>query len=84
MATISNDLKQELERNPNTVANVIVLVKDEASVYTNQVRARGITIRRAYTLIHGLALSGSGSAIIALASEPWVVSIEEDKQVHTM
>ena len=84
MATLSETLRRKLERDPKGVANVIVMVRDNAAAHVAQVRARGLTVKHSFTLIPGFALAGAASAILALADEPWVKSIEEDKPVHTM
>ena len=84
MARISSDLREEFERDPNAIANVIVMVQNEAATYVGQMSAMGLSVRRTFTLIRGLALSGPASAVLSLAAQPWVVSIEEDKPVHTM
>ena len=84
MASVSPEFKKKLESNPNAVVSVIVRVQKESSAYVQQVQARNLTVRHAYTLIPALALRGPASAVIALAQEGWVVSIEEDRVVHTM
>ena len=84
MVKMASALKEKLERDPRAIANVIVMVQGESSAYASQVSALGLTIKRSFTLIPGLAVSGPASAILALANESWVKSIEEDKPVHTM
>ena len=84
MATISPTLMAKLEHDPNGTVNVIVRVQGEAATHTQQVQWMGVTIKHAYTLIPGFALQGTCAAILKLSKESWVVSIEEDRQVHTM
>ncbi len=84
MARMAGDLKDKLERDPSALVNVIVQTQGESAAYVDSAKTRGLTVRRAFTLIHGLALTGPASAVLALAKEPWVVSVEEDRQVHTM
>ena len=84
MANIQSDLKSKLERNPKAVVNLIVRLKDAPNLRTADVRALGLTIRQTYTLIPALAIQGSASASLTLAKKSWVLSIEEDKPVHTM
>ena len=84
MAKISADLKSKWEHNPNATTSVIVMTQNESAEYASLMSPRGITVTRVFTLIHGLALTGLASAMLALANEPWVVSIEEDRPVHTM
>ena len=84
MGNISPTLKEKLERNPTGILGVIVRVQGDAATHTLQVQSFGLSVKHAYTLIPGFALQGTGSAILTLAKESWVVSIEEDKPVHTM
>lgn len=84
MALISSALVKKLEHDPNGRISVIVRVQGNAAAHTLQVQAMGVTIKHAYTLIPGFALQGACSVILKLSKEPWVVSVEEDKQVHTM
>ncbi len=84
MANIQPDLKSRLERNPKAVVNLIVRLKDAPNLRTADVRALGLTIRQTYTLIPALAIQGSASASLTLAKKSWVLSVEEDKPVHTM
>ena len=84
MANLSSTFKAQLERDPNAMVNVIVRVHETSSTQTQKFESLGLKIKHAYTLIPGFALAGSASAVLALAKETWVVSVEEDKQVHTM
>lgn len=84
MAKIQPSLKSKLERAPNSVVNLIVRLKDAPDVRTADVRALGLTVRHTYSLVPGMAIQGTAAASLALAAKPWVLSIEEDKQVHTM
>ncbi len=84
MATISPDFKTRLQQNPNSTFNIIARLRGDPSKHVADVEARGLTVKRTLTLIAALAIQGSASMLLALANEPWVLSIEEDKQVHTM
>ena len=84
MASISSDLKTKLQSNPNAVVNVIARLTDDPSERLTSIQAHGFTVRRTISLISAVALQGPGSAALKLAQEPWVLSIEEDKIVHTM
>ena len=84
MAKIQPDLKSKLERAPDMVVNLIVRVKDTPGARVADVRALGLTVRYTYSLVPGMAVRGTAAASLALAEKPWVLSIEEDKQVHTM
>ena len=84
MANISQDLKSKLQTNPNATVRLIVRLADDPSRRVVSVQAHGLTVRHTYTLISAVAIEGTASASLKLAEEPWVVSIEEDKPVHTM
>jgi hypothetical protein len=84
MAKIQPDLKSKLERAPDRVVNLIVRVKDTPGARVADVRALGLTVRYTYSLVPGMAIQGTASASLVLAEKPWVLSVEEDKPVHTM
>jgi hypothetical protein len=84
MAKIQPDLKSKLERAPDSVVNLIVRVKDTPDARVADVRALGLTVRYTYSLVPGMAIQGTASASLALAKKSWVLSVEEDKPVHTM
>jgi hypothetical protein len=84
MASISQDLRSRLQQNPNAVIRLIVRLKDAPASHVAAVQAHGLTVRYTYSLTSTIATEGSASASLALADEPWVVSVEEDKPVHTM
>lgn len=84
MANLSSAFKARLERNPKAIVNVIVRVQETAAMQTKKFESLELKVKHAYTLIPGFALKGSASAVLALTKETWVVSVEEDKQVHTM
>jgi hypothetical protein len=84
MASIQPDLKKKLEREPGSTVNLIVRLKDAPDIHVADVRALGLTVRYTYSLVSAMAVQGTASASLVLAKKPWVLSVEEDKQVHTM
>ena len=84
MAKLQPDLKAKLERAPDSVVNLIVRLNDPPDARVADVRALGLTVRYTYSLVPGMAIQGTASASLALAKKPWVLSVEEDKPVHTM
>jgi hypothetical protein len=84
MANVSSELKSKLQRNPRAAVNLIARLQNEPSDYRAALEARGINVRRTFSLIAAIAIECKASAALALAKETWVVSIEEDKSVHTM
>ncbi len=63
---------------------VIVRVTDEAEVHRAAVENLGLRVHRMFKLTPGLAVEGAAAAILRLADQPWVISIEVDRTVHTM
>ncbi len=84
MASLASDLKSKLQRDPGAVVSLIVRSKDDLSTHVDDVKARGLVVRHVYSLISAAAIQGKASAALALANASWVLSIEEDKTVHTM
>jgi hypothetical protein len=84
MASIPAELKSKLESDPKATVNLIVRVKDAPDRRLDDVRALGLTVRRTFSLIPAIAIQGSAAASLKLAQKSWVVSLEEDKPVHTM
>jgi hypothetical protein len=84
MAKIQPDLKSKLKRAPDSVVNLIIRVKDTPGAHVADVCALGLTVRYTYSLVPGMAIQGTAAASLALAEKPWVLSVEEDKPVHTM
>lgn len=84
MPTLAPELKSKLERDPAAIVELIVRSKDEPDTHVLDVKARGFIVRHTYSLISALALKGTASAALVLADEAWVLSVEEDKSVHSM
>jgi hypothetical protein len=84
VATMSPGLKSKLLQDPNATVRLIVRLKDDPSSRVAAVQSHGLTVRHTYSLISAIAIEGSASASLALAGEPWVVSVEEDSAVHTL
>ena len=84
MATIAPEFLSKLKVNPNATVNVIVRLKDDPAAHLTEIQASGLSIRYTYSLIAAIAAQGKAAACLKLAGQPWVLSIEEDKSVHTM
>jgi hypothetical protein len=84
MPILDSELKTQLEQNPDAVVNLIVRLKDSPETCLDEIKARGLTVRYTYSLISAVAIQGTASACLSLASEPWVLAIEPDRTVHTM
>ncbi len=84
MAKIQPELKSKLESAPDAVVNLIVRLNDAPDARLADVRALGLTVRHTYSLVPGMAIQGTAAASLTLVDKPWVLSVEEDKPVHTM
>jgi len=78
--------EKELEEKLKTEAEVhlIVRTKDDPKRYVGRLEEMGVKVRRTFALIRALAITGKGMDCLALAEEPWVESIEEDKEVRAL
>ncbi len=84
MSQIASGLRQKIARHPDASQNVIVRVNGDMDELQNALEANGFQIRRKLGLIKGFAATAPGSSIQKVADQPWVMSIEEDQQIHTM
>lgn len=84
MASIAPELVTKLKRDPQALVNLIVRLKDAPDAHVADLKARGLVVRRTFTLISAIAVQGPAATLLALANEAWVLSIEEDKTVHTL
>ncbi len=84
MSQIAPRLQQKIASDPNAPQNVIVRVNGDLESLQKTLEANGFHIRRKLGLIKGFAATAPGSSVKQLAGQPWVTSIEEDQQVHTM
>jgi len=84
MGALSNQLRSKLEHDPDAIVHLIVRVKDDPQQHVADLQAWGLDVQRTFTLIAALAVEGKARAAMGLAQQNWVLSVEEDKPVHTM
>ena len=84
MAQLAPTLQQKIVSDPDAPQQVIVRVNGNLDARGETLEANGFQIRRKLGLVKGFAATAPGSAISEIARQPWVTSIEEDQQVHTM
>lgn len=85
MAVIKpDDFLKKLQADPQQSVDVLITTKTKPEENVAQVEGMGLTVKRTYTLRPVIAATGPASAVMALASESWVDSIEPDQPVHTM
>ena len=82
MTTINHNYLQQLEANPEQEVNVIIRTNTAPTMHEVQMAELGLTITRTYRLIKAMAATGPAKAVISLASEDWVSSIEPDQKVQ--
>lgn len=84
MAKIDVMLRRQLEGEPEASVRLIVRLTDPPQDVAEQVASRGLKVRRQYRLMPAMAIAGRAKACLALLEEPWVASVEADREVHTM
>ena len=84
VARLSPELKAKLKSNPEVIVRLIIQVKGEASSRVRDLQTRGVIVRHVFSLTPSLAVEGPASTLLTLANENWVLSVEEDKPVHTL
>lgn len=85
MAVIKpDDFLKKLQADPQQSVDVIITTKTNPEENVAHVEGMGLTVKRTYSLRPMIAATGPASAVISLASESWVESIEPDQPVHTM
>ncbi len=81
---LSPDLRRQLESVPQARVRVIAHVVDDPEAHRADVEGLGLRVHRVFKLTPGLAIEGAADAVLKLAAQPWVVTIEADRAVHTM
>jgi hypothetical protein len=84
MAGMSPQLKLKLRNEPDAIVHLIIRVTDDPKLHIEHVQASGLKVYRTFTLIAAMAVEGKASVVLALTDQSWIVSVEEDKPVHTM
>jgi hypothetical protein len=84
MSKIEPDLQYRLEAWKDSPFDLIVRVSEPPEDCRPRLESRGIQVRRQFQLLSALAVNCLGGQALALADEPWVLQVEEDKPVTTM
>jgi len=73
-------------RQADPQATVVAIVRTEGAAEAHRVavEGRGLTVRRVFRLLPGLAVEGKVAAVLDLADHPWVKSVSLDREVHVM
>lgn len=64
--------------------DLIVRTQGKPAQYVAAFAQSGVSVRQTFNLLPGLAVTAPASAILRLADEDWIVSIEPDREVRTM
>ncbi|MCD6289978.1 MAG: hypothetical protein J7M34_05690 [Anaerolineae bacterium] len=81
---IRPELQRWLDTAPQASVRVIVRVTEDPQSCRPAIESMGLNIHRVFQLVPGLAVEGPATAVLALADQPWVTSIEIDRAVHPM
>ena len=77
------DLYRQLAAEPNAVHHLILRVRHLDAPLEQQLADAGLQVRARTTLVPMLAVRCTGSAVLALLDEPWLIAIEPDRPVQT-
>jgi len=81
---VDQALIARLQADPQAIVAAIVRTAEAADAHRMEVEAAGLTVRRVFRLLPGLAVEGKAADVLALADRRWVKSISPDQEVHTM
>lgn len=77
-------LVRRLKSLPEREFDLLLRVSPDAEDAAAKVANRGVQVRRRFRLTHALAVRASGQAALRLLQEPWVVRVEEDRDVRAL
>jgi hypothetical protein len=78
---IEQALRGRLKEWPEEPVRLIVRVAGEMPQAEKRLAELGANVTRSFSLTKAVAVSCSAATALSLAEEPWVQSIEEDRQV---
>ena len=81
---IAKDLRGKLQASPEAEVNLIIRVKDDPAAQADRLSQAGLKVRHIFRLTRALAITGRAKDCLALAAEPWVEAIEEDRKVKAL
>ncbi len=81
-AKIDPQLSARLRADPDAAVGLIVRVAGDLDQRAADLARRGLAVGRRLRLIGALAVRASGRSALALAAAPWVIRIEEDREVR--
>ncbi len=83
-ATISPNFWAWLQAHPQTTVKAIIRVETLTPEVEKAVTDAGCRVYRRLQLLPSLAVEAPATALMALATEPWVQRIEPDQEVRAL
>ena len=77
-------LVRRLQSAPDREFDLLLRLSADAGDAIGRLSKRGVQVRRRFRLIQALAVRASGKEALRLLEEPWVVAVEEDKEVRAL
>lgn len=81
MNTIDQTLKQQIDRAPRQVYQVLVRTDRSYRQLLDELGRQGVTIHRAFRFIRTIVISASGDFLLTLSQHPHILYIELDEEV---
>jgi hypothetical protein len=81
VAKIRRPLRARLQKRSQAKVRLIVRVKGDVAGATARLAELDVTVLRSFFLLNAVAIQCSGDQALRLLREPWVTSVEEDRQV---
>ena len=81
MNIIDQTLKQQIDRAPCKVYQVLVRTDRSYRQLLDELARQGVTIHRTFRFINTIVMSASGEFLLALSQHPHIVYIELDEEV---
>lgn len=83
-AKLDSRLRARLQADPDAAVGLIVRVAGNLDQRVQELARRGVEVRRCLRLISAVAVRATGRQALALDAEPWVLGIEEDREVRAL
>jgi len=78
---IERAFEDKLRERPEATVRLIVRVAGDVPQAKVRLDALGVTVHRSFALLKAVAATCSAQTALALLREPWVQSVEEDRQL---
>ena len=78
------ELRRRLREEPGAQVRLIVGVSGNLEDLAEELAQAGLVVHRRLSLLNAVAVGATGEQALALAQEPWVEWIEEDREVRAL